>query len=779
MKTQITITSKTRRRNLCEKLTLTIILSVAIFNLTIYAQKAELVVQTGHSNIVGATAFSPDGKYIVTGDGFAKVLILWETSSGKELRRFAGHENAILAVAFSHNGQFVASVSKDKTLRKWEILTGHELLKIDLTQYKGKIGSDESLNFLAFGEDDSTIIASTKTNISISDFQAQNLYHRTSFSGSKGISVAVSSMQVWSAVNGTLLKDERLLEPLTVSNNGKLALVWQITSLQKDNSLAGQYLIWDLAAHRPISQLKDEKIKIVYGSVKTAVFSFDDSTISTIVSTTIKSKETLNQRIRYSNFIKDSDSIEETVEFIAWNISTGQPQKRINKNIPLEKSILVQRNGEQPDKYILFSVCREGKNNQGEAGLFSVCSLDLDNGMKTEIKLDRFLGYANSIMSISASANGVFVAFGTGDSTTTIINVVNKKIVNWLTGKMPYVADVSISFNGSTISTIAEDETIMRWNLTTGQPVIEKKGEGKGKGAFEKQVDVVSSDGKMRFIKNTDGGELQKITTGKVFLLLNHPGCAFLMESIRCVQSAAFSPDNLFVATGDYKGIVRLWNVVTGNIVKTFEGHSGIVYGVAFMPDGKTLVTGSMDSTTRLWDIGTTKEKARLITAFDGSWTVITPDGLFDASPDARKLMHYVVGLEVITLEQMKDVYYIPGLLKKIFKNEPLPKVELFSKKDLFPSIEFSQPKTGQKDLTVKLTNRGGGIGQVQVLVNGKEFIKDARPANFDVNVNETTLTVNLKDAPLINNSDNKIEVVARNASGSLTNRGTSRAERK
>ncbi len=50
-------------------------------------------------------------------------------------------------------------------------------------------------------------------------------------------------------------------------------------------------------------------------------------------------------------------------------------------------------------------------------------------------------------------------------------------------------------------------------------------------------------------------------------------------------------------------------------------------------------------------------------------------------------------------------------------------------------------------EFTIKLTSRGGGIGQVQVLINGKEFVADARPKGFDPNTKETTFTVSLKDA--------------------------------
>ena len=92
--------------------------------------------------------------------------------------------------------------------------------------------------------------------------------------------------------------------------------------------------------------------------------------------------------------------------------------------------------------------------------------------------------------------------------------------------------------------------------------------------------------------------------------------------------------------------------------------------------------------------------------------------------------MHYVIGLEPVALEQMKDLYYVPGLLQKIFKGEPLPKVELWQEGSV-PYRRVFAAKARANWVCGKLTNRGGGIGQVQVLVNGKEVIKDARPARL------------------------------------------------
>src|SRR5262249_45835640 len=68
-------------------------------------------------------------------------------------------------------------------------------------------------------------------------------------------------------------------------------------------------------------------------------------------------------------------------------------------------------------------------------------------------------------------------------------------------------------------------------------------------------------------------------------------------------ESVAFSPDGKTVVSGSIDRTVRLWDVATGQSLRTLQGHTDAVESVAFSPDGKTVVSGSRDGTLRLWAV--------------------------------------------------------------------------------------------------------------------------------------------------------------------------------
>ena len=88
----------------------------------------------GHKNFVSAVAFSPDGKQVLSGSHDNTVKI-YELATGKEIHTLRGHGGQISTVSFSPDGRLVLSGSDDATARLWSVSTGKEL--IQMVTFKG------------------------------------------------------------------------------------------------------------------------------------------------------------------------------------------------------------------------------------------------------------------------------------------------------------------------------------------------------------------------------------------------------------------------------------------------------------------------------------------------------------------------------------------------------------------------------------------------------------------------------------------------------------------
>lgn len=69
------------------------------------------------------------------------------------------------------------------------------------------------------------------------------------------------------------------------------------------------------------------------------------------------------------------------------------------------------------------------------------------------------------------------------------------------------------------------------------------------------------------------------------------------------VYDVAFSPDGKMVLAGEDRGIARLWDRETGQLIRSFSGHDGTIRAVAFSEAG--VFTAGTDASIILWDAAT------------------------------------------------------------------------------------------------------------------------------------------------------------------------------
>ena len=99
---------------------------ITVFNLA--TDKVQFSFQAENPLVL---AFSPDGKTLASGWSNDYEIRLWNTATGEVSGTLKGHSLVVFAVAFHPDGKTLYSVSHDGTLRQWDIASGKELRRLN------------------------------------------------------------------------------------------------------------------------------------------------------------------------------------------------------------------------------------------------------------------------------------------------------------------------------------------------------------------------------------------------------------------------------------------------------------------------------------------------------------------------------------------------------------------------------------------------------------------------------------------------------------------------
>jgi serine/threonine protein kinase len=210
-----------------------------------------------------------------------------------------------------------------------------------------------------------------------------------------------------------------------------------------------------------------------------------------------------------------------------------------------------------------------------------------------------------------------------------------RRLMSWGGGVMlALAAAVSLptilqSNDISVINTIVSQTQQPEFSLNTHQLSLTKTLSEKLGQPQPIQAAILSPDGNILI----SAGEDRDPFNPEVFPIkiwnLSHPEApnTFNQGHAAPVYSLSLSQDGRTLASGSADQTVKIWDMVTGKLLRTLEGHTAPVWSVVLSHDGKTLISGSQDRTINIWDVETGQIRHRLSEHTDTVYSVaLSPD---------------------------------------------------------------------------------------------------------------------------------------------------------
>ncbi len=266
-----------------------------------------------------------------------------------------------------------------------------------------------------------------------------------------------------------------------------------------------------------------------------AVFGFEDGTVN------FWDAETNNLRPAGSNhpdyvdasvFVPDTPiAITGDVQgnVIFWNARTGAPLGEINIDIPIT-DLDVSPDGER------LAIAR----NDGYFCIADIQSMEEEYCVETGDHIVNGLDF-------SPDGDYLVATFDIGADLWELGND-GAEFLEYYGDHRLITTDVAYSPDGNYILTASEDETMILWEVETGEELFQ----------FNADTNVI--------------------------------------------RQVDFTPDGQYLITGSVDGTPRIWDMFNGRVVRSFGGHSNNIAHLSMTEDGRQLLSVSFDDSARIWN---------------------------------------------------------------------------------------------------------------------------------------------------------------------------------
>jgi WD40 repeat protein len=595
---------------------------------------------------VRALEFSKDGAYLAA-VGLDKIPRLWDAKSGKLVMEFKGHESELFAVALSPDGSRLASGggergrSENNEIRIWETATGREVTRLnDVNEHLKRL--PDAIYSLEFSPDGKTLGSAGAYIVRLWDIERRKVVQRLTncsydiaFSSVDNTFVAPGDFGIYDLETGEqrfkLSGDVRVHGHVEYSHDGQLIV---------SGNQEGYVQFWNAKTGQEIVRRSGHE-----GGIRSVAISPDGSIAASV------SRQ--DGTIRVWGMASGSQLAKIPVTWrgsdVWWNeegshiqfapygreLFTWTYDSTIRYWKPDNSSSRTLQAGKTSATAMAFSqdgtraaVVEYNGGSRSKIGIY-----ELDGGALVTA-LDPY-GESSSdpwVSALAFSPDGKQLAVGVLKSSlqetplpsVQLWDIQRAQIIRRLRPAVAPPGHLCFSPDGTLLATSAvRDAPLQLWRVSDGVEVR----------SFKVEADAHGRD----------------------------------------PAPIVFSPDGKRLAAADANRDIYVWELATGEKIRTFQGHQKAVTSLAFSPDGKTLLSGSEDATMLLWDIAgagqaalrLTREQLRdywdALADADAGIAASAGNALLCAPEDAVELF-----AERLNAGEVRDVRELPKLIAEL-----------------------------------------------------------------------------------------------------------------